>query len=49
VLFGLVAAKALVLITGNVLAPVLDVAECSGGVDLRAGLREAYANALGTL
>ncbi|WP_328358602.1 hypothetical protein OG976_04790 [Mycobacterium sp. NBC_00419] len=46
--FGYVAASALSMMTRHVLAPVLDVAERQG-IDLRAGLRDAYENALATL
>jgi|YelNatPaOPRAMG01_1025707.scaffolds.fasta_scaffold130844_4 hypothetical protein len=46
--FGYVAAAALALMTRNVLAPVLEVVERQG-IDLRVGIREAYANALATL
>lgn len=47
--FGYVAAGALSLMTRNILAPVLDVAETASKVDLRKGLREAYENAVTTL
>lgn len=46
--FGYLSAAALSLLTRNILAPVLDVAEARG-VDLRAGLREAAAAAEETL
>jgi hypothetical protein len=46
--FAYLAAGALTSMVRNVLAPVLDVAERSSEVDLRAGLREAYANAVVT-
>ncbi|GAB3228713.1 hypothetical protein [Mycolicibacterium hippocampi] len=46
--FGYVAASALSMMTRHVLAPVLDVAERQG-IDLRSGLRDAYANAMSTL
>jgi hypothetical protein len=46
--FGYTAAAALSMMTRHILAPVLDVAE-RRGVDLRAGIRDAYANALATI
>lgn len=46
--FGYVAASALSLMTRHVLATVLDIVERQG-IDLRTGIRDAYANALATL